>query len=226
LPGRFFYDNILWLMDITFLGHASFKLKGKHTGVITDPYDPSIGLKYPRAEADIVTVSHDHHDHSAVSQVGGEPFVVGGPGEYEIKGVRIVGVPSFHDEKKGTIRGKNTIYNIQTDNLFICHLGDLGQSELVSEQLEAIGQVDILLIPVGGVYTIDAQGAAKIAASLEPKIVIPMHYADPGSNLKLEPVDKFLKEMGAEKVEPQAKLSITTDKLPEELVVVVLEKIA
>ena len=211
-------------MDITHLGHASFKLKGKVTAVVTDPYDPSIGLKFPKVEADIVTTSHDHRDHNATSQVGGDPFVVAGPGEYEIKGVRIVGVPSFHDEKKGAERGKNTIYNIKIDNLSVCHLGDLGQSELGSEQLDSIGQVDILLIPVGGVYTIDASVAAKIAASLEPKIVIPMHYADTGNNLQLEPVEKFLKEMGAEKTEPLAKLSITGDKLPEELTVTLLEK--
>lgn len=192
--------------------------------MVTDPYDSSIGLKFPKVEADIVTTSHDHRDHNATSLVGGSPFVVAGPGEYEIKGVRIVGVSSFHDEKKGAERGKNTIYNIKIDNLFICHLGDLGQAELTSEQLEAIGEVAILLIPVGGVYTIDASGAAKIAASLEPKIVIPMHYADPGNNLQLEPVDKFLKEMGAEKVEPITKLSIAGDKLPEELTVTLLEK--
>ena len=212
-------------MDITFLGHASFKLKGKVTSVVTDPYDPSIGLKFPKVEADLVTITHDHPDHNAPDQVGGNPFVISGPGEYEVKGVKIIGVPSFHDEKKGTLRGKNTIYNIKIDGLFVCHLGDLGQTALGSEQLEAIGQVDVLLIPVGGFYTIDAGAAAKIAASLEPKIVIPMHYLEAGTNSKLEPVDKFLKEMGVEGVAPQAKLSAVTDKLPEELAVILMEKV-
>jgi len=207
------------------LGHASFKLKGKNTSVVTDPYDPSIGLKYPKVEADIVTISHDHPDHNAVGQVGGAPFVVSGPGEYEIAGVKIIGVASFHDEKKGELRGKNTIYNIKIDGLWICHLGDLGQNELTDEQSEQIGQVGILLIPVGGVYTIDAEEAAKIAASLEAKVVIPMHYANLASNLKLEPVDKFLKEMGVEGAEPASKLSITNEKLPEELAVILLNKI-
>lgn len=211
-------------MDITFLGHASFKLKGKTTSVVTDPYDPSIGLKYPKVEADIVTISHDHRDHNATGQVDGSPFVVSGPGEYEIAGVKIIGVASFHDDKKGALRGKSTIYNIKIDGLWICHLGDLGQNELTDEQSEQIGQVDVLLIPVGGVYTIDAGEAAKTAASLEAKVVIPMHYAG-ASNLKLEPVDKFLKEMGVEGAEPQSKLSITNEKLPEELAVILLNKI-
>lgn len=143
-------------MDISFLGHSAFKLKGKTASVVTDPYDPSIGLKFPKTEADIVTITHDHLDHNAADQVGGNPFVISGPGEYEVKGIKIIGVPSFHDEKKGEVRGKNTIYNIKIDGLYICHLGDLGQTELGSEQSDAIGQVDVLLIPVGGFYTIDA----------------------------------------------------------------------
>lgn len=212
-------------MDISFLGHSSFRLKGKNTTVVTDPYDSSTGLKYPKVEADVVTISHDHRDHNAAGLVGGAPFIVSGPGEYEIRGVKIVGVASFHDEKKGELRGKNTIYNIKIDDLYICHLGDLGQTALTDEQLEAIGQVDILLIPVGGVYTIDAGGAAKIAASLEAKVVIPMHYAEPTINLKLEPADKFLKEMGLEKAEPLGKLSVTREKLPDELAVILLNKI-
>jgi L-ascorbate metabolism protein UlaG (beta-lactamase superfamily) len=212
-------------MDISFLGHSAFKLKGKTASVVTDPYDPSIGLKFPKTEADIVTITHDHLDHNAADQVGGNPFVISGPGEYEVKGVKIIGVPSFHDEKKGEVRGKNTIYNIKIDGLYICHLGDLGQTELGSEQSDAIGQVDVLLIPVGGFYTIDAQAAAKIAASLEPKIVIPMHYLEAGGDSKLEPVDKFLKEIGVEGVSAQAKLSVTPDKLPEELAVVLMEKV-
>ena len=212
-------------MDITFLGHASFKLKGKTTSLVTDPYDPSIGLKYPKVEADIVTISHDHPDHNAASQVGGTPFIVSGPGEYEIKSVKIIGVGSFHDDKKGTLRGKNTIYNIKIDELMVCHLGDLGQTVLTDDQLEQIGQVDILLIPVGGFYTIDAGGAAKITASLEPKVVIPMHYAEELVNSKLEPANKFLKEMGVERSEPLSKLSINREKLPEELAVSLLSKI-
>src|SRR3990167_10878538 len=211
-------------MDITYLGHASFRLKGKTASVITDPYDSSIGLKFPKSEADIVTISHGHPDHNAAAAVGGEAFVVEGPGEYEIKEIKIVGVPSFHDEKQGKERGKNNIFNIKIDGLWVCHLGDFGQAELSREQVDGIGRVDILLVPTGGVYTIDASTAAKIVAEVQPKIVIPMHFLDNESNLKLEPVEKFLKEMGAEKAEPADKLSIGKEKLPEELQLVLLQR--
>lgn len=212
-------------MDITWLGHASFKIKGKVASVVTDPYDPQLGLKLPKVEADIVTISHDHYDHNAASLVGGEPFVINGPGEYEVKGINIIGVSSYHDNKKGAERGKNTLYNIKVDNVNIAHLGDLGQEELSSEQIESLGNVDILMIPVGSVYTIDAGTAAKITAALEPSVVIPMHYADKNAKVNLEDVEKFLKEMGKEDVKPIGKLTITKDKLPEESQVILFEKI-
>ncbi len=212
-------------MDITYLGHASFKIKGKNASLVTDPFDPKIGLKFPKVEADIVSVTHSHFDHSASSQVGGEPFVVSGPGEYEIKGVEIVGVQSFHDNKKGEERGKNTIYNFKIDKLNIAHLGDLGQERLTDDQIEEIGNVDILMIPVGGYYTIDASVASKIVSQLEPKIIIPMHYRDADSTIKeLAGVENFLKEMGKEGIEPVQKFSITADKLPEETQIVVMSK--
>ena len=212
-------------MDISWLGHASFKIKGKAATVVTDPYDDQIGLKLPKVEADIVTVSHDHYDHNAVSKVLANPFVVSGPGEYEIKGVNIIGVFSFHDNKKGVLRGRNTLYNIKIENINIAHLGDLGQDELTGEQIENLGNVDIVLIPVGSVYTIDASTAAKIVAALEPSIIIPMHYYDKDSNLNLDPVEKFLKEMGKEDVLPISKLAVTKEKLPDEPQVILLEKV-
>lgn len=212
-------------MDITYLGHASFKIKGKTASVVTDPYSPEVGMKFPKAEADIVSVSHSHFDHNSPISVSGEPFVVQGPGEYEVKGVEIVGVDSFHDEKKGEERGKNTIYNFKIDKINVAHLGDLGQNTLSLEQIEELGNVDILLIPVGGHYTIDAANAVKIVAQLEPKIVIPMHYRDTDNKIDvLAPVENFLKEMGKEEVEPVNKFSITQDKLPEETQVVVMTK--
>lgn len=212
-------------MDITYLGHASFRIKGKNACLVTDPYDPKIGLKFPKVEADIVSVTHSHFDHAASSLVAGEPFVVSGPGEYEVKGVEIVGVSSFHDNKKGEERGKNTIYNFKIDKLNVAHLGDLGQESLTDEQVEEIGNVDILLIPVGGYYTIDASVASKIVSQLEPKIVIPMHYRDPNSTIKeLAGVEGFLKEMGKEGIEPVTKFTITADKLPEETQIVVMSK--
>ncbi|OGY30112.1 MAG: hypothetical protein A3F35_03325 [Candidatus Woykebacteria bacterium RIFCSPHIGHO2_12_FULL_45_10] len=214
-------------MDISWLGHASFKLKGKAATVVTDPFDERVGFKFPKTEADIVTVSHGHFDHNAASAVGGEPFVIDGPGEYEIKAVSVIGVESFHDEKKGAERGKNTLFNIQMEGVNIAHLGDLGQEALTTEQIEELGNVDILLIPVGGYYTIDGAAAAKIVAQLEPKIVIPMHFAASGVAIKeIEGVEKFLKEMAKEAPEKLPKMVISKEKLPEELQLVLLERVS
>lgn len=212
-------------MEISWLGQAAFKLKGKTATVVTDPFNPDfIGLKWPKVEADIVSISHDHGDHNYAGGVSGATYTATGPGEYEIKGVAFTGTSSFHDNKQGAERGKNTIFTFNIDGVRICHLGDLGQAQLSDEQLEAIGDVDVLLIPVGSVYTIDGGAAAKIVAQIEPKVIIPMHYSQPGLKVNLEPVDHFLKEMGKEGMTPAAKLSVSADKLPEEAEVVVLEK--
>lgn len=209
-------------MEIISLGHSSFKIRAKGVVLVTDPYSSlDTGLKFPKVEADIVTVSHDHQDHNAISQVGGGPVIIRGPGEYEIKGIRIFGLSSFHDQDKGAKRGRNTIYQIKMDNLVLIHLGDLGE-KLTQEQIELLGRVDVLMIPVGGIFTISASEAAKIAADLEPRIVIPMHYKVPGLKFELEEVEKFLKEMGKEVITPQPKLVISKDKLPEEMEVIVL----
>lgn len=214
-------------MDITYLGHSSFKLRGKQVTVVTDPFSSMVGLPFPKhTSADIVTVSHDHEDHNAAGVVEGNPFVVAGPGEYEIKGVGIVGIGVFHDDAAGAKRGKNTIYRIELDGISIVHLGDLGH-ELSSVEVDSLDGVDILFVPVGGVYTIDAATAAKVVSEIEPTIVIPMHYNRPGLDQKtfgaLTGVDAFLKEMSKTEVTPQPKLTITKDKLPEEMQVVVLQ---
>lgn len=218
-------------MDIYWYGQALFKLKGKAATVVIDPFDQDFtGLKLPKdLEADIVLKTHDHQDHSNVSAVRGisaeGPRLFDGPGEYESKGVVITGVASFHDKSQGSERGLNTIYNVMIDGLNIVHLGDLGQAQLSEEQISEIGITDILLIPVGSVYTIDAKGAAAVVAQLEPKIIIPMHYGGvEGLKFPLEPVDNFLKEMGAEGVQTIPKLTVTKEKLPEEPTVVVLTK--
>ncbi len=215
-------------MDITSLGHASFKIRAKLVTIITDPYlSDMVGLKFPKnVEADIVTISHQHQDHNAVQNVSGSPFIVSGPGEYEIKGVHIVGTSSFHDEEKGAKRGSNTMYHMEIDGVRLAHLGDLGHT-LSSHDIEQLGEVDILFIPVGGIFTIDAKQAAEIITEIEPSIVIPMHYGKPELNQKtfgeLASLAHFLKEMGKVGVVPQPKLSVTKDKLPEELQVIVLE---
>ncbi len=217
-------------MEITWLGQACFKLKGKNATVIIDPFDPQfIGLKLPKdLQADVVLITHDHGDHNnaaAVSGPTGKAMVFTGAGEYEINGVVITGISSFHDNTQGSERGKNIIFHLLLDGLNIVHLGDLGQEELTEEQLNLIGQTDILMVPVGSVYTIAAKEATSIVSQLEPKIIIPMHYRIEGLNVDLEPVENFLKQMGAEDVSPSVKLSITKDKLPEEPQVVVLNKV-
>ncbi len=215
-------------MDITYLGHSSFKLRGKNATVVTDPYDSTmVGLKFPKHVAcDIVTVSHDHEDHNCTSVLEGSPFVVNGPGEYEIKGIAIVGTPVFHDNQKGAKRGSNTMYRIEIDGIAVVHAGDLGH-KLTVEQIDSLDGVDVLLIPVGGLYTIDAATAAQVVNEIEPSIVIPMHYGRPELAQQtfgnLTPVSAFLKEMGKVGLTPVPKLSVTKDKLPEELQVVVLE---
>lgn len=215
-------------MDIYPLGLSSFRLKGKKATLVTDPFDEKIvGLKYPRnVEADIITVSHQHPDHNVISHIGGSPVVFSGPGEYEARGIDVLGVATHHDDKNGVERGVNTVYKIEMDGLRIVHMGDIGHV-LTEEQSELLDEVDILLLPVGGTYTVDAKKAAEIVTLLEPSLVIPMHYQKLGLNQQtfgaLGEVDLFLKEMGKETVVPQSSLKITKDSLPPELQVVVLE---
>lgn len=214
-------------MDITYLGHSSFRLKGKNATVVTDPYAlEKVGIKYPKhVAADIVTVSHGHPDHNAIHQIEGTPYVIEGPGEYEVKGVGVIGTSTFHDEEKGAKRGKNTVYRIEMDGISIVHLGDLGHT-LSSEEVDALDGVDVLMVPVGGVYTIHAAAAVSVVNEIEPSIVIPMHYKRDdmvGDTFKdLTPLSVFLKEIGKEDVVAQPKLSITKDKIPEQMQVVVL----
>jgi L-ascorbate metabolism protein UlaG (beta-lactamase superfamily) len=214
-------------MDITFLGHSSFRLKGKTATVVTDPFDPEVvGLKFPRVAADIVTVSHQHEDHNQADLVKGVKRLVSGPGEYEIMGVSIIGIPTFHDEKKGAKRGKNTVYVYEMDGLRLVHLGDLGH-KLHEKILEKIGDIDILMVPVGGEYTIGTTEAVEVARAIEPKIVIPMHYQMPGLNpatfAKLSSTKPFLAEIGL-LVEKTDKLSVKKENIGEESKVILLEK--
>lgn len=213
-------------MDIYWFGQACFKLKGKNATIITDPFDPEfVGLKFPKDEtADVVLISHSHQDHNFSKGIAGDPKIFSGPGEYEVQGVTVTGVASFHDKTQGKERGNNTIFHTLIDGLNVVHLGDFGQSSLTEEQIETIDTTDVLLIPVGGIFTIDGKEAAGIVAVLEPKIIVPMHFWLDGLKFELEGVDKFLKEMGAENVLAQPKLSITKEKLPEEPMVVVLSK--
>lgn len=189
--------------------------KDNQVNIVIDPFS-DIGLKEQNLQADILLVTHQHQDHNNSKGVAGNPFLVEGPGEYEVKGVFIQGINSFHDDKGGKERGTNTIYTIEAEYMRFCHLGDLGQKELTDEQLEKIGRVDILMIPVGGVYTISSSEATKIIGQIEPKIVIPMHYSLPKLKFKLDEVTSFLKAMGKNSIAPIDKLTLKQSTLPKE----------
>ncbi len=209
-------------MDILWYGQSCFKLKGKNASVVIDPYDPEkVGLKKLKLSGDILAISHQHEDHNNKEAVEGVPFVIEGAGEYEVKGVTVHGIQTFHDDKDGKERGQNVVYTVEIDGVNVCHLGDLGH-ELNTSQLEAIGDVDVLLVPVGGVYTIDAAAAIKVIAQIEPKVVIPMHYKT-SDKLPLGTLEEFLKVYGKGKIDPVAKYVTAKDKLPEGEELVVLE---
>lgn len=226
------------MVDIWFHGQACFRIKGHDATVVLDPYDADFtGLAALKLSADIVCVSHDHQDHNNAKIVEAiareeqvperssvDPFVINGPGEYEILGMNVVGVDSFHDDNGGAERGRNTIYHLTVDDVNIVHLGDLGQKKLTQEQVEQLSSCDVLLIPVGSVYTISGGDAPGIIAQLEPKIVIPMHYKLPGLKFSLDDVGVFLSTMGKENLGDVPKLSLSRERLPEELEVVVLAK--
>jgi len=216
-------------MFITWQGQSCFQIvaipvKNGQVRIVIDPFSEETGLRVPKLEADILLVSHNHYDHNNIKAVGGNPFLIQGPGEYEIKGVYVQGISSWHDDVQGKERGENTIYTIEVEDLKLCHLGDFGEKELNDEILEQIGEVDILMIPVGGVYTISAKEALKIMSQIEPRITIPMHYAIPKLKAKLDGVDKFLKTLGVKAIEPSDKLSIKKKDIPaEEAKIVVLK---
>jgi len=200
-------------MEISWLGHSCFRIKGKQATVITDPYPPDLGYSLGKLTANIVTVSHQHPGHSYVQGINDEPRLITGPGEYEIGGVLITGIATFHDQERGQKRGKNTVYLMEVDEVSVCHLGDLGHV-LTAEQVEEIDDVDVLLLPVGGVSTINAPMAAEIVRQIEPKAVVPMHYKTEALSWELEPVDRFLKEIGVKEITSQQKLSFTKSNLP------------
>jgi L-ascorbate metabolism protein UlaG (beta-lactamase superfamily) len=209
-------------MEIVSLGHSSFKIIGKEITIVSDPYDSEkVGLSFPRTEADVVTISHDHYDHNKISAVRGDAICFDSPGEYEIKNTEIVGVESYHDKAQGAERGLNTIFLYRIDGIKICHLGDLG-SDLSSDQLERIDGVDILFVPVGGKYTLDGKEAAKLVSEIEPKIVVPMHFKT-GKMTDIDSVDSFLKEIGKDPKKTD-RIKIQKKDLPENLEVIILEK--
>ncbi|MDX1608115.1 MAG: MBL fold metallo-hydrolase [Candidatus Spechtbacterales bacterium] len=202
-------------MVITWYGQSCFKIQSGSTTVITDPFKKTIGLNPPTLEAQLVLVTHDHDDHNNAKTIKGDPFVIDGPGEYEYKGIRVRGIRSFHDNKNGEEKGLNTIYNMRLEDMNICHLGDLGQEQLEEEQLENLGEVDMLFVPVGGKFTIGAEKAVAVVNQIEPRLVIPMHYKVKGLKVQLGKVDEFLKEIGKKDLKLEEKLTIKKKDLPD-----------
>ncbi len=210
-------------MDIKYFGVSSFLIKAKDAKLVTDPFDPYIGYKIPKTDANIVTVSHNHKDHNNTPAIEGNPLVINTPGEFEKNEIKVFGYPSSH----GGDRGENILFKIEAEGLSILHCGDLG---IIPEEkyLEGIGDVDILMVPVGGTYTLNADEAAEMVKRVEPSIVIPMHYNFPKLDQKgygggLAPVAGFLKKMDRESVTPIPKLTVKKEELLEEMKVIVLE---
>lgn len=208
-------------MEITFYGHACFRLKDRNLTVVCDPYDKSIGLILPRLRADVVTVSHQAPGHNNVQAVKGWRKLIDGPGEYELGGVFITGIATWHDKRRAQFE-PNTIFLFEFDDATVCHLGDLGHV-LTESQVEALPDIDVLIVPVGGRNTLDAAKAAEVISVIEPKIVVPMHYRMPGTPKHLAPLSRFLKEMGVPAPEPVPSLRVTRSQLPDETQVVVME---
>jgi L-ascorbate metabolism protein UlaG (beta-lactamase superfamily) len=208
-------------LDVTWLGQSCFRLRGRSAAVVTDPFSPALGPKL-RLEGNLVTVSHPHENHSHVQSVK-DAYVIEGPGEYEVAGVTVRGVPTYHDGQQGAEHGRNTVFVIELDDVRVCHLGDLGH-RLDDSALETIGNVDVLLVPVGGGRTLDGARAAEVVRQLEPRYVVPMHFGHPSLRTELAPVERFLNEMGVPESEAQTKLTVQASSAAEgETKVVVLE---
>ena len=171
-----------------------------------------MGLRPPQGQADVVFISHAHHDHNNIDALKGDPVIIDTPGEYAVKGINVIGIDSFHDDKEGTVRGHSTIFILEAEDLKICHLGDLG-CDLSGKQLEEIDGVDILFIPVGGKYTIDGKKAAELVRKIEPIIVIPMHYKVTGSNIDIADEKVFCSSIGSCPKEKTPKLTIKKKEL-------------
>ncbi|HOW60531.1 MAG TPA: MBL fold metallo-hydrolase [Candidatus Moranbacteria bacterium] len=217
-------------MQIQYYGHSCFKISTKPAGratedivVFFDPFNKGIGLRPPQGQADVVFVSHDHNDHNNTTAIKGNPVIIDTPGEYAVKGINVLGIDSFHDNQNGTLRGHSTIFIIEAEGLKICHLGDLG-CDLTAKQLEEIDGVDILLIPIGGTYTLDGKKAAELVHKIEPTLVIPMHYKVPGLNLKIEDEKKFCTEIGNCPKEKISRLNVKKKDLENKGMEIILMK--
>lgn len=211
-------------MEITWYGHSCFRLTERNFAtVVTDPFDhKTVGYDALKLKAEIVTVSHEAPGHSNADAVKGTTHVLTGAGEFEIGGVFITAVQTAGGGKKSKDKTRNTLYVFDYDGITVAHLGDLQETPTQSE-VEALGTINVLLLPIGGGGSLNAAKAAEVVSMLEPNLVIPMHYATPASKISLDSLNKFLKEMGLSKVEAQPSLKITRSGLPDETKVTVLE---
>ncbi len=215
------------MLDLTWLGHACFRLRGREVTILTDPYDDTDWGYAPVATtANVVTISNDHPHHAGLAGIEGRPRVLRGPGEYEIGGALIWGVRTLQHRADGVRSPRNTAFIIQLEELTVCHLGDLADAPLSPEELTRIKDADVLLVPVGGNCTINATEAAAVVAQVEPKLIVPMHYAteETRGHFQLDEIERFCKELGASDATPRARLSITPSSLPSEPTVVLLER--
>lgn len=209
-------------MEITWLGRSCFRIRAKEATVVTDPPDKATGYSIGRPTADIVTVSISDAAHSNVDGVAGSPRVLDGPGEYEVSNTSIIGVMTYRGREKTPESGKNVAYVFEVEDMRVGHLGAIGHVP-TSDQIEAMGGVDVLLVPVGGGESLDGATAAEAVTVLEPKIVIPMNFRTDADKEKLDPLDRFLKEMGAKNPESHQKATITRSTLPDETQLLVLD---
>lgn len=207
-------------MIISWYGHSCFKIQTKpqrganEVVIFTDPFDKNIGLKPPQGNADIVLISHNHSDHNNSNNLKGNPFIIDALGEYSVKDVFIEGISSYHDKEEGNLRGLNNIYVIKSEDLLVCHLGDLGHT-LNEDQIDTIGDVDVLMIPIGGKFTLNAKEAEKVISQIDPKIILPMHYKIPNLKIDIDGKEEFAKELGIEIQNNTSKLNIKASDLKD-----------
>jgi L-ascorbate metabolism protein UlaG (beta-lactamase superfamily) len=200
-------------MEIYWLGHSCFRLRGRDATVLTDPCPPTTGYRIGKVAADVVTISQDHAEATYRQAINGEPKYITGPGEYEIAGVLVSGVRTQGDP--------NVAYVIDLDDVRICHLGGISQVPS-GDDVEALSAADVLIIPVGGGRALDAAKAAEAVSLLEPKVVLPMQYKTDASTGDLDPVEKFLREMNVEAKAPESRLNLTKSSLPQDTTVFLL----
>ncbi|MFC2076586.1 MBL fold metallo-hydrolase [candidate division KSB1 bacterium] len=216
-------------MKITYLAHSCFLITSADgTRILMDPYesgsyDGAVQYGPVQEAADLVLISHDTHpDHAASDTISGSPTVIKQPGEAEVKGIKVDGIATFHDSSGGRERGPNTVFTFEVDGLTVCHLGDLGHV-LNAEQAEAVGRPDILMVPVGGYFTIDADEAAQVVRQLDPKIVIPMHFKTDKLGFPIAGREKFLETQENVVLTGESELEITAGELADERRIIALD---